>query len=351
MLNYVKIERFRGIQRLDLEDLGKVNIFIGTNAGGKTSVLEAISILANPNAAPWLVTLSKWREMKNPTRQNDDALRSYFYDLDISETPRLETCVDGKVASISIAADAGQVFVTSQAEDSPDQQSAVAETQRVMTNLSLVYEEEGRPPARSVLEVQELGFKATAAKVASRVGAFHIHARRATSPGETARLLTSLYETKREGELLRILQNVDPRIVRLWPGVRDVGPTILVDVGLPHMLPMNVMGDGFCRVLLMATGLLFASSQLLIVDEIDSGLHYTVMQPLWRGLASLGDSKQVFCATHDDEMLKATLDVFAEQPDALRIFRLDRGSDNQVTATKYSYDTFLNSAKASLEVR
>jgi hypothetical protein len=164
-------------------------------------------------------------------------------------------------------------------------------------------------------------------------------------------LLTALYEAKREGELLQILKNVDGRVKRLWPGVRDVGPTILVDVGLNRMLPMAVLGDGFCRVLLMSTGLLQTNSRFLIVDEIDSGLHYSVMQSVWRGLSTISSHKQIFCATHNEEMLHATLDAFAKDQQALRIFRVDRQEDGSIVATKYTYETFRLSSVAGLEIR
>ena len=42
MYSSVIIENFRLFDRLELDDLGKVNLFFGANNCGKTSILEAI---------------------------------------------------------------------------------------------------------------------------------------------------------------------------------------------------------------------------------------------------------------------------------------------------------------------
>ena len=51
----IEIDGFRGLRSLNLEGLGRVNILVGRNNSGKTSVLEALSILCQPqNPDEWL---------------------------------------------------------------------------------------------------------------------------------------------------------------------------------------------------------------------------------------------------------------------------------------------------------
>jgi DNA repair ATPase RecN len=101
----------------------------------------------------------------------------------------------------------------------------------------------------------------------------------------------------------------------------------------------------------MTTGLLLTNSRFLIVDEIDSGLYYSVMRSVWDGLSTLPNQKQVFCATHNEEMLHATLAAFESHQDDLRIFRIDREDDGNVKATKYTYESYRVSSAAGLEIR
>src|SRR5438034_11209422 len=46
-LGNVTIDGFRGLRHLRLDGLGRLNILVGENNSGKTSVLEALSILCN----------------------------------------------------------------------------------------------------------------------------------------------------------------------------------------------------------------------------------------------------------------------------------------------------------------
>ena len=48
MLKSLTLENYRGFEQFDLHDLGRVNLIVGTNNAGKTSVLEAVHILETP---------------------------------------------------------------------------------------------------------------------------------------------------------------------------------------------------------------------------------------------------------------------------------------------------------------
>ena len=44
----LNISQFRGINELEMKNIGDVNLLVGNNNVGKTSVLEAIKILSQP---------------------------------------------------------------------------------------------------------------------------------------------------------------------------------------------------------------------------------------------------------------------------------------------------------------
>ena len=56
-----QLSDYRGIKKLELNNLGAVNVFVGDNNVGKTSVLEAIQLLCAPNKYS-LVQLARQRE-------------------------------------------------------------------------------------------------------------------------------------------------------------------------------------------------------------------------------------------------------------------------------------------------
>src|SRR5947208_607870 len=54
-LDAVRINGYRWLRELRLTGLGRVNLLVGRNNSGKTSVLEALSILSNPfDPMEWL---------------------------------------------------------------------------------------------------------------------------------------------------------------------------------------------------------------------------------------------------------------------------------------------------------
>jgi len=57
----IHIERYRGIGGLTLEDTGRINLIVGVNNAGKTSLLEAIYLLAHQNDERALLDAIHWR--------------------------------------------------------------------------------------------------------------------------------------------------------------------------------------------------------------------------------------------------------------------------------------------------
>ena len=57
----IRVDRYRGIDGLALNDLRRVNLISGVNNAGKTSVLEAIYLLAHQNDETALLDVHRWR--------------------------------------------------------------------------------------------------------------------------------------------------------------------------------------------------------------------------------------------------------------------------------------------------
>ena len=45
MISSLSIQGYRGFEHFEMPDLGRINLLVGTNNSGKTSILEAVSIL------------------------------------------------------------------------------------------------------------------------------------------------------------------------------------------------------------------------------------------------------------------------------------------------------------------
>lgn len=58
--NHINIHQFRGFSNFNLENLGRINLIVGMNNAGKTSLLEAVSIYCRAlDSMEWFATASR----------------------------------------------------------------------------------------------------------------------------------------------------------------------------------------------------------------------------------------------------------------------------------------------------
>jgi predicted ATPase len=95
------------------------------------------------------------------------------------------------------------------------------------------------------------------------------------------------------------------------------------------MLPMAVMGAGFQRCFDMTTSLAVGSAKYVNLDEVDNGLHHSLLDSVWRWIANMSKQTgaQVNLTTHSEECVISAARVFQGLADNdFRIIRVDRGA-------------------------
>lgn len=127
-------------------------------------------------------------------------------------------------------------------------------------------------------------------------------------------------------EIIEVLTQIDEKIVGIQLGLNDA---VLFDIGLSRLVPMHVMGDGMRQILSILATIATSKEQMVFIDEIDNGLHYSTLAVLWQAIlkAAKEFNVQVFATTHSYECLAALAQVqegnlFGE--DVVRVFRLER---------------------------
>jgi AAA15 family ATPase/GTPase len=130
-------------------------------------------------------------------------------------------------------------------------------------------------------------------------------------------------------DAVRLVERAVQRIeVLSEPG----GPLLYVDLGLESLIPLAVCGEGFVRLFSIVVELIASRKGVLLIDEIDNGLHYSVMPNLWKLLRVLVEKHQVqlFGTTHNDEMMRSALEAFAGTEGTLGLFRIDQRGDRHL---------------------
>lgn len=124
-------------------------------------------------------------------------------------------------------------------------------------------------------------------------------------------------QTKAKGidRVLEVLSLINGDVRNLVPITEMGQPMIYVDVGRSRLLPLSVLGAGFFHLLRLALAISEIERGIIIVDELEDGLHHTLFSKLFRiVLDAIGSKKdlQFFIATHSGELIKAAIETSGE---------------------------------------
>jgi hypothetical protein len=140
-----------------------------------------------------------------------------------------------------------------------------------------------------------------------------------------------------ERALTELLRAVDARVsgVQLLAPSGDIPELFIRLEHGPPMLPLRLMGEAVQRCFEIAVAAAGHDGATLYIDNVERGLHPSVLEPLWRWLATASRERsvQIFASTHSDECIRAAVRAFADGgDDGLRIVQLDR-EEREIVAT------------------
>jgi hypothetical protein len=123
--------------------------------------------------------------------------------------------------------------------------------------------------------------------------------------------------------------------------------------GVPERIPLGSIGDGVRRLLTLSLHLAHAAGGSLLADEIDTGLHYSVLIRMWRLVVETARRLdiQVFATTHSLDCilaLAALCERFPELAGDVLLHRIDRDAPEAVT---YTADALRVAAEQQMEIR
>jgi len=122
---------------------------------------------------------------------------------------------------------------------------------------------------------------------------------------------------------------------------------------VPHRIPIGTLGEGIWRLLGIALALVRARGGTLLIDEIDTGLHYSIMSKMWRLVLETAQrlDVQVFATTHSRdcfESLASIARVDVSEGSEVTIQRLETDRSRTVNFTEQE---IVLAAERGIEVR
>ncbi len=157
----------------------------------------------------------------------------------------------------------------------------------------------------------------------------------------------------RQDVLLRTLKIVEPRLNKLSVIVSGGVPILNGDIGIGRLFPLPFMGEGMARVASLVLAIGNASNGVVMIDEIENGLHHTIIPKIWLaiGEAAREFNTQIFATTHSRECIEAAHNAFKENGIYdFKLHRLER-IEGCIRAISYDQETLEAAIETGLEVR
>lgn len=346
MIKQFSIKNFRGIQDILIPNLGKVNVFLGKNNSGKSSILDAVYLSCFPTHPEHFVEINNLRGY-NSIDGEDFKLNFFNRNTQVPIVFHTESDHGSRVLSIYNTVGGVSEFLITDGDTSRLKNKDYA---LIYTLLS----EDGQNYNTSIF-VDHKEPQVMKLNVADDYpGTVKV---RYLTPATPYRDVSSYFveavQNKQEKKITEVLHKIDSRI----NDIVIAGKEILVDIGSEQRIPLQLMGDGMRKVFSTIVNISTCRDGILLIDEIDNGLHYTSLGYLWKAIIECAYkfNVQVFATTHNIESL-ASLSFYLEsstekhQKD-FRAYTIRQLSDGTHKAILSGYTQFHHTINHDLELR
>ena len=338
MINSLQLSQFRGIESVSFDKLGGVNLIVGGNNTGKTSLLEALVLLFG-NHEQLQQLPSQFRQSAN---EKDDW--AHFWNNLIRDKQYDTFCIAEEAITLQIEKGSDediQFFRKERSSESSDQARKNREGPIVVI----------RPPSNGRVDAGH----STPKKRISVLSTTQPDPRTTSALFNEVAPLNPENETRIQ-DLLR--SSIEPRLKQLRyakpKGTRE--HLVYVGLGSGEMVPFTQMGEAFARALHIYCEIFSQRPDILLIDEIENGLYYAGLEKYWKGLFSVLEQEkvQLFATTHSRECMEAAQQADAKHGQSmLRYLRLDRDADDldKITGTSFGSDTMAGAIEFGREMR
>lgn len=332
MLDSLRIEGFRAFDRLEIPRLGRVNLLVGQNSVGKSTVLEAVRL--------WAAGLRAYEEIERllVERQEFQA-REPLDSVDAIAWARLFHGADR-------AANASQIVISPVGVSDEMLRVSLQTGKRnptgdggdwlfsspqgeldVGTSRLLVIEAMGRQRVEVIKSASAFILRFTSDSHPHRVERCISVPARGWTTRTSDRLWQAVDLTEAQHHVIDALRLIDASVEGLTfidvdrrskESERGEGVMRVAQIkrrGRPRE-SLKSLGDGLERLLHIILALVNARGGFLLLDEVENGIHYRVLPRLWHLIFKVAADLdvQVFAATHSWDCITAFQRAAADHP-------------------------------------
>lgn len=354
MYETIKIRNFRGIRQLDIDDLARINVLLGKNNAGKTSVLESMFLLCGGTNPSFPNAIAAYRGQRTMNVLPDNVWRPLFHQMDPGNPIHIQSRWTGERADRQLQIEATLQGASPEMDTGTGVGTATYDDELTIESLTLNYTDANDRGYRTKAkyDAQRRGLDVLPIDRDDFVRCQFLSARSYPAMDRDARQFSHLVRIKQQHEIEEALRIIEPRVQRVELLAEYGGSSIYVDLGLPSLIPLAACGEGFVRFFSIIVEITSCRQGVLLIDEIDNGLHYSVMEKLWKLLGRMSEQHdvQVIATTHNEELISSAVEALSDNLESFAVYRIDRGNAGHIAA-RYDAETLPAVRDAHFEIR
>ena len=361
ILDNLHVDCYRGINALELNEFNHVNILVGDNNAGKTSVMEMICALISP------FSLGVWNEIAK--KKSDfyrgimfySAYRNIFpidkdkriaFTGDFHESNSLSVCMTAEEYKTTISERElnrlnGLMLTGNQNIEDTYVDTNVLEL-RIKANSEEIefeiYDFQKRPPRRSISENGKIRLMTNTAFIEPRDGL----------ENDFSYMKKVILDSEYHDQLIEILREFDPTITGIL-AVEEMGNTVYYVRTSDHTnaVPISVFGDGRKNALIIFAALVSHKDGIVLIDEVEASIHTSAMNKVFSTLISWARrlNIQLFVSTHSKEALDTLLNCDNEHQDSINVYTLYRSEQKNYVRKLSCQEALDLQNKMGMEIR
>ncbi len=371
MLTELTVTNFRNLKDVSLENLGRITLIAGKNGVGKTALLEALWLLSGPDNPELGARMNAFRGL--PITGPDTVFRDLFRNFDTREDIKVSARGNWgrqcRELEISLK-DRKQLpaILSGSLEKASIERSTRPQTEggfelvfkyrhqdgNEYVSRAWWYQEMPNPVGIGPIEVASEGIRGERQAVEERPDSVLMASLHRDDLQTVASRFGELQLKGKDDEILRLLCSLEPRLKRLVPiTIRNTTVIHANIAGTDRPIPIQLLGEGLNRMFNLALAMGTATGGLLLIDEIENGLHHTVLPEVFATLLAMARAfdVQVFATTHSAECIRAAHEALKEADQRESAFYRLQRANGEIKAVGFDKEMLETAIVHRMEIR
>jgi AAA15 family ATPase/GTPase len=364
MIEKVEVHNFRCFRNLEVPNLKKFNLLVGKNASGKSAFLESLFLSSSSIAPSIAFQLRAIRKMGSVIIAPTDPpsykglWEDMFYELNTEKKIWIKATGNPSADTRSLSIE----FSTSVIDELPfGKQAAPSGTQATpaMPQIEFKWKRTGYPEVLLHPRITNTGLQMTPLSEPKETlffPAIWFTPTGADNPDENAKRFAELDKRGDIGKVKAALTKEFPFIKDFFILYQAGIAMVFADVegeGRARKLPVGLISDGINRLLGICLGIGYYKDGMVLIDQIEDGLHHNILPALWESIFTLAEdfNVQLFVSTHSAECLEALLPMVEKHSKDICLLRAARTAKLGCTIDALSGEYLKAALEQEIEVR